>query len=93
MEDHNMRSFLNRRARRPALVTVALPVAAWALEQAAQRVETRDPNSSPGRRLRLCTDFVQRYGRGPLGDQPQRRPTTTVTLKASNRHEGDQHGC
>jgi hypothetical protein len=41
-----MRSFLNRRARRLALVTVALPVAAWALEQAAQRVETREPNSS-----------------------------------------------
>jgi transposase InsO family protein len=41
-----MRSFLNRRARRLALITVALPAAAWALEQAAQRAETRDPNSS-----------------------------------------------
>jgi hypothetical protein len=87
-----MRSFLNRRARRLALVTVALPVAAWALEQAAQRAETRDPNSSTSRRLRLGAEFVQRYGRGPLGNQPQRRPTTTVTSKADDRHQGHQHG-
>jgi hypothetical protein len=53
MEDLSMRSFLNRRARRLALITVALPAAAWALEQAAQRSETRDPNSSTSRRLRL----------------------------------------
>jgi hypothetical protein len=64
-----MRSFLNRRARRLALTTVALPAAAWALEQAAQRAETRDPNSSTSRRLRLGANFVQRYGHGPLGNQ------------------------
>lgn len=87
-----MRSFLNRRARRLALVTVALPVAAWALEQAAQRVETRDPNSSTSRRLRVGAEFVQRYGRGPLGNQPQRRPTTTLTSKAGNRHQGHRRG-
>jgi hypothetical protein len=87
-----MRSFLNRRAPRLALVTVALPVAARGLEQAAQRVETRDPNSSTSRRLRLGVEFVQRYGRGPLGNQPQRRPTTAVTSKAGNQRQGHQHG-
>jgi hypothetical protein len=69
MGDLSMRSFLNRRARRLGLITVALPAAAWALEQAAQRAETRDPNSSTSRRLRLGANFVQRYGHGPLGNQ------------------------
>jgi hypothetical protein len=85
------RSFLNRRARRLALATVALPVAAWALEQAAQRAETRDPTPHQ-QAAALGAEFVQCYGHGPLGNQPQRRPTTMVTSKAGNRHQGHQHG-
>ncbi len=47
-----MRSKTERRARRLALVTVAVPVAAWALEQVARRAEARDRTSPASRRLR-----------------------------------------
>jgi hypothetical protein len=53
-----------RRARRLALVAVAAPVAAWALEQAARRAEARGKTSPTSRRLRQGADFVQRFGRG-----------------------------
>jgi hypothetical protein len=60
-----------------ALVTVAVPVAAWALEQVARRAEARDKTSPTSRRLRQGADFVQRFGRGPLaarlgGDRSRR---------------------
>ena len=58
-----------KRAGQLALVTVAAPVAAWALEQAAHRAEARDQASPVGRRLRQGADFVQRFGRGPQPDQ------------------------
>ena len=51
-----MRTTTKRRAGQLALVTVAAPVAAWALEQAARRAEAGDqtsdqPAAVPGRRL------------------------------------------
>ena len=55
-----MRTTTKRRAGQLALVTVAAPVAAWALEQAARRAEAGDqdlldqPAAAPGRRLRAA---------------------------------------
>ena len=57
-----------------AFVTVAVPVAAWALEQAARRAEARDTTSPTSKRLRQGASFVQRFGRGPLADRGERRP-------------------
>jgi len=87
-----MPSSMKGRALRVALVTVAAPVAAWALEQAARRAETGDKTSPTSRRLRQGADFVQRFGRGPLADRlgggPSRRPP------AGHREprRADQHG-
>jgi 2-succinyl-5-enolpyruvyl-6-hydroxy-3-cyclohexene-1-carboxylate synthase len=64
-----MRTTTKRRAGQLALVTVAAPVAAWALEQAARRAEAGDQTSSTSRRLRQGADLVQRFGRGPLADR------------------------
>jgi hypothetical protein len=69
-----MRRTTKRRAGQLALVTVAVPVAAWALEQAARRAEARDQVSPASRRLRQGADFVQRFGRGPLADRLGQRP-------------------
>jgi hypothetical protein len=71
-----MRYRTKRRVRQLALITVAAPVAAWALEQAARRAETRDRTSPTGRRLRQGAAFVQRFGRGPLADRLGRRPAS-----------------
>jgi hypothetical protein len=86
-----MRTTTKRRAGQLALVTVAAPVAAWALEQAARRAEAGDQTSSTSRRLRQGADFVQRFGRGPLatgsgssrlppslGDSQSLNPTSIV---------------
>ncbi|HSO52803.1 MAG TPA: hypothetical protein VL330_08660 [Actinomycetes bacterium] len=73
-----MRPRMMRRTRQLAFVTVALPLAAWALEQAARRAETRDHASPASRRLRQGADYVQRWGRGPLAHR-LRPPTTTAT--------------
>ncbi len=74
-----MRSRTKRRARRLALVTVAVPVAAWALEQVARRAEARDRTSPASRRLRQGADVVRRFGRGPLADWLDRGPVTRGT--------------
>jgi hypothetical protein len=88
-----MRYRTKRRVRQLALVTVAAPVAAWGLEQAARRAEARGGHTSPAsRRLRRGADFVQRLGRGPLADRPGRRPVTTVTPKEQPRPGAGQHG-
>jgi hypothetical protein len=79
-----------RRARQLALVTLAAPVAAWALEQAARRAETRNQTSPTSRRLRQGADFMQRFGRGPLADRLRQRPVTTVTWRAQPP-QPDQH--
>ena len=86
---------MRRRTRQLAFVTVAVPVAAWALEQAARRAEARDQTSLASRRLRQGADLVQRFGRGPLADRLQRRPpsttvtpTDTVVRPGTGSHDG-----
>jgi hypothetical protein len=81
-----MRTTTKRRARRLALVTVAAPVAAWALEHAARRAEAGNTTSSTSRRLRQGADFVQRFGRGPLADRLRQRPVTNVTWRQQPRN-------
>jgi hypothetical protein len=85
-----MRTTTKRRARQLALVTLAAPVAAWALEQAARRAEAGDKPSRTSRRLRQGADFAQRFGRGPLADRLWQRPVTTVTRRAQPP-QPDQH--
>ena len=85
-----MRTITKRRAGQLALVTVAAPVAGWALERAARRAEAGDKTSSAGRRLRQGADFVQRFGRGPLADRLRQRPATTVTWRQPSP-QPDQH--
>jgi hypothetical protein len=80
-----MRYRTRRRVQQLALVTIAAPATAWALEQAAGRAEARDQTSLAGRRLRQGADLVQRFGRGPLADRLSRRPRTTVTQETGNR--------
>jgi hypothetical protein len=87
-----MRSGMRRRARQLAFVTVAMPVAAWALEQTARRVEARDTTSPASRRLRQGADLVQRFGRGPLADRLGRRPGPAATSKDREPSRLDQHG-
>ena len=88
-----MRMRMGRRTRQLAFVTVALPVAAWALEQAARRAEVRDQASPASKRLRQGADMVQRFGRGPLADRLQRRPpSTTVTPTDTSRAGTRPHG-
>jgi hypothetical protein len=80
-----MRTTTKRRTRRLALVTLAAPVGAWALEQAAHRAEARDQASPAGRRLRQGADFVQ-----PLADRLRQRPDTTITWR-EQPPQPDQH--
>ena len=88
-----MRKRMGRRTRQLAFVTVALPVAAWALEQAARRAEVREQASPASKRLRQGADLVQRFGRGPLADRLQRRPpSTTVTPTDTGRAGTGPHG-
>jgi hypothetical protein len=85
-----MRTTTKRRAGQLALVTVAAPIAAWALEQAARRADAGDKNSLTSRRLRQGADFVQRFGRGPLADRLRQRPVPTVTWRQPSP-QPDQH--
>jgi hypothetical protein len=85
-----MRTTTKRRAGPLALVTVAAPVAAWALEQAARRAEAGDKTSSISRRLRQGADFVQRFGRGPLADRLRQWPVPTVAWRQPSP-QPDQH--
>jgi hypothetical protein len=84
-----MRYRTRRRARRLALVMVAAPAAAWALEQAARRSEARDSTSPASRRLRQGADLAQRFSRGPLADRLSRRPATAT---AQPPPPASQHG-
>jgi hypothetical protein len=87
-----MRTTTKRRAGQLALVTVAAPVAGWALEQAARRAEAGDQTSSTSRRLRQSADFVQRVGRGPLADRLRQQPVTTVTWREQPPQPDQHHG-
>ena len=85
-----MRTTTKRRARQLALVTLAAPVAAWALEQAAHRAEAGDKASPASRRLRQGAEVVQRFGRGPLADRLRQRPVAKVTWR-QQPPQPDQH--
>jgi hypothetical protein len=87
-----MRTTTKRRATQLALVTVAAPIAAWALEQAARRAEAGDQSSPTSRRLRQGADFVQRVGRGPLADRLRQQPVTTVTWREQPPQPDRHHG-
>jgi hypothetical protein len=87
-----MRYRRRHRVRQMALVMVAAPAAAWALEQAARRAEAHDKTSPASRRLRRGADLVQRFGRGPLADRLGRRPSTTATWTAQQPPPAIQHG-
>jgi hypothetical protein len=80
-----MRTRTRRRARQVMFVTMAAPVAAWALEQAARRAEARVTTSPASRRLRQGADLVQRFSRGPLADRLQRRPATAASPADTGR--------
>ena len=86
-----MRYRRRRRARQLALVMVAAPAAAWALEQAARRAEARDNTSPASRRLRQGADLVQRFGRGPLADRLGRRPAANATPTPQPQPPASQH--
>ena len=79
------RSRLSRQARRMAMVAVAVPMAAWGPEQAAQRLEGRNPGSAWPGRLRQGADWLGVWGQGPLAGR-LRRPTTTVTRITTPDH-------
>jgi hypothetical protein len=87
-----MRTRTRRRARQLGFVTVAVPVAAWALEQAARRAEARGTTSPTSRRLRQGADLVQRFSRGPLADRLQRRPAMTASPADTGRAAPSQFG-
>ena len=87
-----MRTTTKRRATQLALVTVAAPIAGWALEQAARRAEAGDQTSPTSRRLRQGADFVQRVGRGPLADRLRQRPITSVTWTEQPPLPDQHHG-
>jgi hypothetical protein len=62
-----------RRLRRVALVAVAIPVAAWALERAAGQAEARGGRAAQvGRQLRRGAELLKGSGRGPLASRLQR---------------------
>jgi hypothetical protein len=82
---------MKRRTRQLVFATVALAVAAWALEQAARRAETHDQASPANKRLRQGADFVQQWGRGPLADR-LRRPTATAVRTDASQPGDRQHG-
>ena len=60
-----MRTRTKRRARQLALVTVAAPVAAWALERAVRRAEAGDKTSPISRRLRQAPTSCSALVAGP----------------------------
>jgi hypothetical protein len=87
-----MRYRRGRRVRQLALVMVAAPATAWALEQAARRAEERDKTSPTSRRLRQGADLVQRFGRGPLANRLGRRPATVISTEEPPPPPGSEHG-
>ena len=64
-----MRNRTRRRVRQLALIMVVVPAAAWALEEAARRVDAREAGSATGQRLRQGADILRGFGAGPLVDR------------------------
>ena len=59
--------------KRLAIITILVPLAAWALEEAARRAEAREGASPWGQRLRQGADWLGRFGRGPLASRMRRQ--------------------
>jgi hypothetical protein len=57
----------SRQARRMAMVAVAVPMAVWELEQAAHRLEGRNPGSAWPGRLRQGADWLGGWAPGAAG--------------------------
>jgi hypothetical protein len=69
---------LRRRATRLAVATVAVPVAAWGIEEVARRAEAKDPRSATTKRLRQVADVASGFSRGPVADRLRTRQRTRV---------------
>jgi hypothetical protein len=61
-----------RGLKRLAILTVVIPLLAWALEEIARRTEARQPASQWSQRLRQSADWVGGFGRGPLARRMRR---------------------
>jgi hypothetical protein len=72
----NRKGRIRRRAmrtlRRLAIITVLIPLAAWALDEAARRAE-RQGSSPMSQRLRQGSDWLGGMGRGPLAKRMRQR--------------------
>jgi hypothetical protein len=68
-----VRSRAMRALKRLAVITVLIPLAAWALDEAARRAEGRQGSSPTSQRLRQGADWVGRFGRGPLAKRMRER--------------------
>jgi hypothetical protein len=62
-----------RTLKRLAIITVLIPLTAWALDEAAKRAEAREGASPWGRRLRQGADWLGGFGRGPLASRMRRQ--------------------
>jgi hypothetical protein len=62
-----------RALKRLAIITVLIPLAAWALDEAARRAEARHGAAPWGRRLRQGADWLGGFGRGPLASRMRRQ--------------------
>ena len=69
---------LRRRAASLVVATVAVPVAAWGIEEAARKAEARDPKSTTSKRLRQVADVAQTFAQGPIADRLRARQRTRV---------------
>jgi hypothetical protein len=75
-----MRRSTKRRIGQLAILTVGIPVAAWALEEMARRTEARKGSSATSRRLQQGAEWLGHLGRGPLAARlRERRSATSVT--------------
>jgi hypothetical protein len=63
---------LRRRLWQLAFVTLAIPAAAWLLEEVARRQEAKNGASSSSDRLRRWSQTVGGFGRGPLSSRRRR---------------------
>jgi hypothetical protein len=77
MANSNRKGRMARRAKRTlkrlAIITVLIPLAAWALEEAARRAEGRQGASPMSQRLRQGAEWVGGFGRGPLAKRMRRQ--------------------
>jgi hypothetical protein len=83
-----MRKLLrNSAVRRFLLMAVAVPVAAWALDRAARRLEQGERPSPVGRGVRTLADLLQEAGYGPLASRLRATPAAREA-EAGETEEG-----